>query len=118
VEIDDSTAVARAPEPPYVAVIFTSLRTEGDQGYAAMAVAMDELARQQPGYLGVEAAREGVGITVSYWRDEQAARDWKRVAEHLVAQRRGRDVWYCDYRVRIATVIHDHGPQSRRARHG
>lgn len=76
-----------------------------------MAVAMEELARHQPGYLGMEAAREGVGITVSYWRDEQAARDWKQVAEHLVAQRRGRGVWYSDYRVRVATVVRDYGPR-------
>jgi heme-degrading monooxygenase HmoA len=104
------TGVAQTPHPPYVAVIFTSVRTEVDQGYGAMAAAMAELARQQPGYLGMEAAREGVGITVSYWSDDSAARGWKQVAEHLVAQRRGRDVWYSDYRVRIATVVRDYGP--------
>jgi heme-degrading monooxygenase HmoA len=102
--------VAQTPEPPYVAVIFTSVRTEVDQGYGAMAAAMAELARQQPGYLGMEAARENVGITVSYWSDDSAARSWKQVAEHLVAQHRGRDVWYRDYRVRVATVVRDYGP--------
>ena len=102
--------IADTPEPPYVAVIFTSLRTDGDQGYAAMSQAMDTLAAAQPGYLGVESAREGVGITVSYWRDEDAARAWKEVAAHLVAQRRGRAVWYRDYRVRVATVHRDYGP--------
>lgn len=103
--------MAQTPAPPYVAVIFTSLRTEGDNGYAAMSAAMDELARAQPGYLGIESARDQVGITVSYWRDEQAARDWKQVAQHLIAQRRGREVWYRDYRVRVATVVRDYGPQ-------
>jgi heme-degrading monooxygenase HmoA len=101
--------IAATPDPPYTAVIFTSVRTAGDRGYAAAAAAMDALARQQPGYLGVESAREGVGITVSYWRDEQAARAWKRVAEHLLAQRTGRDLWYEDYRVRVATVVRDYG---------
>jgi heme-degrading monooxygenase HmoA len=103
---------ASTPEPPYVAVIFTSLRSDGDRGYSAMADATAALAREQPGYLGVESAREGVGITVSYWRDEQAARAWKDVAAHLVAQRRGRDVWYSDYRVRVAQVLREYGPST------
>src|ERR687884_413767 len=103
-------SIATTPPPPYVAVIFTSLRTPGDRGYAETAVAMNELAARQPGYLGLESAREGVGITVSYWRDEASARAWKQVAEHLAAQRRGRDVWYRDYRVRVATVTRDYGP--------
>jgi heme-degrading monooxygenase HmoA len=102
--------IAATPAPPYIAVIFSSTRTPGDNGYAVMAATMDELAAQQPGYLGVEAAREGIGITVSYWRDEESARAWKQVAAHLVAQRRGRDVWYRDYRVRVATVTRDYGP--------
>jgi heme-degrading monooxygenase HmoA len=104
-------AIAVTPDPPYTAVIFTSLRTPTDEGYDETAAAMDELARRQPGFLGVESARSGVGITVSYWRDEEAARAWKQVAEHLVAQRRGREVWYADYRVRVATVRRDYGPQ-------
>jgi heme-degrading monooxygenase HmoA len=100
---------AQTPEPPYVAVIFTSVRTDGDNGYAAMAEAMDTLARRQPGFLGVESARDALGITVSYWTDQDAARAWKQVAEHLVAQRRGREAWYRDYRVRVATVAREYG---------
>jgi heme-degrading monooxygenase HmoA len=101
-------AIAATPRPPYVAVIFTSIRTDGDNGYAAMAEAMEQLAAEQPGYLGIEAAREEVGITVSYWADEQAAQGWKQVAAHLGAQRLGRERWYHDYRVRIATVTRDY----------
>lgn len=101
--------IAETPEPPYVAVIFTSLRTAGDNGYAAMAAAMQELAAEQPGYLGIEDAREQLGITVSYWRDEAAAQAWKQVGAHLVAQSRGREAWYVDYRVRIAQVTRDYG---------
>jgi heme-degrading monooxygenase HmoA len=100
--------IVSTPAPPYVAVIFTSLRTDGDHGYAAMAEAMFALAATQPGFLGVEAAREGVGVTVSYWVDEAAARAWKQVAAHLVAQRRGREDWYSDYRVRIAHVVREY----------
>jgi heme-degrading monooxygenase HmoA len=107
---EPSAPLASTPEPPYVAAIFTSVRTPGDSGYAAMAESMAELAAAQPGYLGMESAREGVGITVSYWRDEAAARGWKQVADHRVAQRLGRDVWYSDYRVRIAHVVREYGP--------
>jgi heme-degrading monooxygenase HmoA len=109
------SGIAETPDPPYVAVLFTSLRTEGDKGYAAMSRRMDELAAEQPGYLGHEAARDDVGITVSYWVDEDAARAWKQVADHVVAQERGKDVWYSDYRVRVASVVREYGPDGRSA---
>jgi heme-degrading monooxygenase HmoA len=109
--IPEGGGLAHTPEPPYTAVIFTSERTEVQQGYAEMAAAMERLARQQPGYLGIESTHEVLGITVSYWVDDSAARCWKQVAEHLIAQRRGREVWYRDYRVRVATVRRDYGPR-------
>jgi heme-degrading monooxygenase HmoA len=102
---------AATPEPPYVAVIFTSLRTDGDNGYAAMSARMEALAAEQPGYLGIESARDRLGITVSYWADEASAQAWKQVAAHVVAQQRGRDAWYADYRVRVAVVQRDYGPR-------
>lgn len=108
--MSDVGGIALTPEPPYTAVIFTSLRTEGDNGYGAMSARMSELAAEQPGYLGLESAREGLGITVSYWRTEADAAAWKQVAAHLVAQRRGQEAWYADYRVRVATVTRDYGP--------
>lgn len=102
-------------EPPYTAVIFTSLRTEGDDGYGDMASAMEARAAVQPGYLGIESARgpDGLGITVSYWVDDAAARAWKQVTEHVVAQRLGRERWYDAYRVRVATVERHYGRDSR-----
>lgn len=101
---------ASTPRPPYVAVIFTSLQTGDVEGYAETSARMEELAAAQPGYLGIESARdsEGFGITVSYWVDAQAAREWKTVAEHRSAQERGRNQWYAMYRVRIATVERDY----------
>lgn len=104
-------AIATTPEPPYVAVIFTSQRTEGDAGYAAMADRMAELAARQPGFLGVESARgsDGFGITVSYWVDETAAVAWRRQSEHVVAQRRGREKWYAAYEVRVSRVERAYG---------
>lgn len=101
------TGIAKTPEQGYYAVIFTSLRTAEDpQGYAEMAAAMSALAATQPGYLGEESARgaDGVGITISYWRDEASIAAWKRVAAHAEAQRMGRAKWYTDYAVRVARV--------------
>ncbi|MBK7280328.1 antibiotic biosynthesis monooxygenase family protein [Candidatus Aalborgicola defluviihabitans] len=100
--------IAYTPAPPYYAVIFTSLRTDGDTGYGAMAERMVELAAQQPGYLGVESARETVGITVSYWADLESIRAWKANAEHLDAQRLGHQKWYAAFKVRIAKVERDY----------
>ena len=102
---------ARTPEPPYYAVIFTSQRTEGDRGYDAMAGRMVELAAQQPGFLGVESARgaDGLGLTVSYWRDEASIAGWKRDTEHQQAQRGGQQTWYADYQVRVAKVERAYG---------
>lgn len=94
-------------------MIFTSTRTGGDQGYAETADRMEELAAQQPGYLGFEGARnaDGTGISVSYWRTADDARAWKHVAEHLAAQRFGAEQWYSSYTVRVATVEREYsGP--------
>ena len=106
------TGIADLPEPPYTAVIFSNRRTEGDNGYTVMGERMQALAKEQPGYLGYESARDedGFGITVSYWIDDAAASAWKQVHEHTVAQQRGREVWYDDYQVRIATVGRAYGP--------
>lgn len=100
--------IAKTPAPPYYAVIFTSLRTDGDDGYDAMSERMLELVASQPGYLGAESAREGVGITVSYWRDLESIRQWKVQAEHLEAQALGHQKWYSAFRTRIAKVERDY----------
>ena len=101
--------IAKTPEPPYYAVIFTSLRTEGDEGYGQMAQRMVELASKQPGFLGVESAREDVGITVSYWADLESIKRWKSNAEHMEAQRLGRKKWYSSFKTRIVKVESDYG---------
>jgi heme-degrading monooxygenase HmoA len=101
-------SIARTPAPPYYAVIFTSLRTEVENGYANMADAMVELASQQPGFLGVESAREDVGITVSYWDSLESIAAWKKNAEHQIAQRQGREQWYASYKTRICRVERDY----------
>jgi heme-degrading monooxygenase HmoA len=102
--------IAQTPEPPYYAVIFTSTRTEGDNGYGAMANLMEELASQQPGYLGIESARNEIGITVSYWDSLESIKAWKANLKHQGAQRMGKEQWYADYRVRVCKVERDYGP--------
>jgi heme-degrading monooxygenase HmoA len=100
--------VAQTGVTPYYAVIFTSIRTEVDAGYDAMSQIMVEAAQKQPGFLGVESAREGVGITVSYWRDLESIAAWKADAAHQVAQQRGRESWYEEYVTRICKVERDY----------
>lgn len=101
--------LADTPPPPYYAVIFTSVRTETDAGYAATAQRMLELATDQPGYLGVESARNEIGITVSYWLDLESIRNWKAHADHQIAQELGKSTWYQSYRVRICKVEREYG---------
>lgn len=104
-------AIARTPKPPYYAVIFTSKRTDGDRGYGAMAQRMVDLGSRYDGFLGIESARgaNGLGITVSYWRDEEAIRTWKRDTEHEKAQHGGQQTWYEQYEVRVAKVERAYG---------
>lgn len=107
---------ANTPDPPYYAVIFTSQRREGDDGYAAMAEAMGNLALRQPGCLGYESARgaDGLGITVAYFTDEAAIRAWKANADHLAAQKLGKERWYEHYALRVAKVERAYaGPEGR-----
>ncbi|WP_375582703.1 antibiotic biosynthesis monooxygenase family protein [Cyclobacterium xiamenense] len=90
---------------PYYAVIFTSIkRSEAGQDYIDMAREMEELVRNQPGYLGHESARDSLGITVSYWESLEAIAAWKKEARHRQAQQQGREKWYQQYIIRICKV--------------
>lgn len=102
----DLNPFAKTPEPPYYAVIFTSLRRNEDEGYGAMAEKMVRLASTVPGFLGVESVRgaDGFGITVSYWASEEAIRTWKTNTDHALAQKMGRERWYEHFQLRVARV--------------
>ncbi len=89
---------------PYYAVIFTSTQTEQIDGYEKMAIEMENLARKQHGFLGIDSARNDVGITVSYWESLEAIKNWKLQSDHLMAQQKGRSDWYNWYNVRICKV--------------
>ncbi len=103
--------IADTPEPPYYAVIFSSHKTGDTDGYTEAAERMLELAAEQPGFLGVESAREDLGITVSYWADLESIRLWKQQAEHRLAQKSGREKWYSSYKTRVARVERDYEKQ-------
>jgi heme-degrading monooxygenase HmoA len=109
-------APVAAQEPPYYAVVFTSVRTEGDNGYGEMAERMEEPVKETPGFLGMDSARTpgGLGVTVGYFRDTEAIEERRSDMEHRAAQKQGRDSWYESYTVHVARVERNHG--FRRAR--
>ena len=102
------TLIAQTPPTPYYAVIFTSTLAEGGEGYGKAASRMLTLAKQQSGFLGVESAREDVGITVSYWSSLAAIKRWKANIEHIEVQKQGRTTWYQSFKVRISKVERDY----------
>jgi heme-degrading monooxygenase HmoA len=93
-------------QPPYWVAVFTSKLADNAEGYSVTADAMVALAKTQPGYLGHDSARgaDGLGITVSYWRDEASILAWKRQGDHVAAQTAGHQQWYNAYTVHIAEV--------------
>jgi len=102
------STIAKTPTAPYYAVIFSNLRTAREESYDSTAQRMEALAAQQPGFLGIESVRDGLGITVSYWESLDAISAWKAQGEHLLAQQNGRDKWYQNYKVRVARVERDY----------
>jgi heme-degrading monooxygenase HmoA len=101
--------IANTPPPPYYAVIFTNLRTAIEEGYEQTAEEMVDLASQQTGYLGHESVRDGLGITISYWKSLEEIKSWKQVSDHQLAQKLGREKWYKAYKTRICLVERDYG---------
>lgn len=91
-------------ELPYYAVIFSTEISGNMDGYKETAARMEELAKEQPGYLGIECARSELGITISYWKDEASIAGWKVQMEHSAARERGRKQWYSGYTLRVARV--------------
>ena len=96
-------------EAPYFAVIFSTVLAENLEGYEETANRMEELAEQQPGYLGIESARSELGITVSYWESIAAIVQWKNNVEHTEARDKGRAIWYKKYQLRICKVEREYG---------
>lgn len=104
---------AAIPAPPYYAVIFTSIRTPEDKGYEKTAEKMVALASRQPGFLGLDSARQDIGVTVSYWSDITAIQAWKQHPDHLKAQKKGKALWYSQYRITISKVEKEYSWHSK-----
>ena len=100
--------IAKTPLPPYYAVIFSSTMSKNDSAYSEMSDLMTALAEKQAGFLGVESARNEIGITVSYWKDLESIKNWKSQTDHQIAQNNGITDWYTHYKVRIAKVERDY----------
>lgn len=101
--------IAKTPKTPYYAVIFSSLLSQNIKGYSEMASKMEELAKEQRGFLGFESAREELGITVSYWENPESIKNWKDNLEHEIAQQNGKEIWYKTFKVRVCKVERDYG---------
>ena len=101
--------ISNTPKPPYYAVIFTSVMTAATMDYQNMSDIMVELAKQQDGFLGIESARNNIGITVSYWNSLEAIKKWKFNLDHTEAREKGRSTWYKQFKVRICKVERDYG---------
>ena len=100
--------IANTPKPPYYAVIFSSIKTDVTIGYAKMSDTMIALAKLQEGFLGMEAASNEIGITVSYWESLDAIKKWKMNTAHTEAREMGRSTWYKSFKVRICKVERDY----------
>ncbi|GAA3809068.1 antibiotic biosynthesis monooxygenase family protein [Streptomyces chiangmaiensis] len=107
---DHPIAPVAAHEPPYYAVVFTSVHTEVDSGYGETSERLEELVKDVPGYLGMDHARTpgGLSITVGYFRDLAAIEEWRSDPEHRAAQRNGRAHWYETYTLHVAKVERSH----------
>lgn len=100
--------IAETPPPPYYAVIFTSARIAGENGYDEMASRMAELSAAQEGFLGMEhASSENLSITVCYWTSREAIDNWRENVEHKIAQRMGRESFYRAFATRVCRVERD-----------
>ena len=102
--------IANTPKPPYYAVLFSTIRTGiDDEEYHKTVKRMEQLAKIQPGYLGMESAQSEMGVTISYWRNLEAIKNWKHHIEHAEARKKGKEIWYKKYQLRICKVEHEYG---------
>jgi len=100
--------ISKTSNPPYYAVVFTSIRTDGENGYNESLKNMLDLVKNQKGFLGVESARENLGITVSYWESLDAIKNWKSNYQHIEVQEKGKNLWYKSFKVRICKIEKDY----------
>jgi heme-degrading monooxygenase HmoA len=101
-----------------IAVIFEVVPAPGrKQEYLDLAAALRPELERQDGFISIERfaslSDEGKVLSLSFWRDEDAVKKWRNVEGHRLAQARGRNGVFADYRLRVAGVVRDYGMGAR-----
>jgi heme-degrading monooxygenase HmoA len=101
-----------------IAVIFEVEPAPGRRDdYLGIAAALAPRLGEIEGFLSIERfeslTRRGRILSLSFWRDEAAVAEWRRLDAHRAAQARGRNGVFADYRLRVASVIRDYGMDDR-----
>ena len=101
-----------------IAVIFEVVPAAGRrQEYLELAADLKPELEKIDGFISIERftslVNEGKILSLSFWRDEEAVRQWRNLEQHRAAQARGRRGVFADYRLRVASVIRDYGLHER-----
>ncbi|HEU4851662.1 MAG TPA: antibiotic biosynthesis monooxygenase [Telluria sp.] len=101
-----------------IAVIFEVCPHEHSRDdYLAIAAGLAPMLREIDGFISIERFQSLVNpgkiLSLSFWRDEEAVRQWRNTEDHRHAQAQGRSGIFADYRLRIASVVRDYGLQER-----
>jgi len=101
-----------------IAVIFEVEPAEGQQeAYLEQAAAMRPLVEEIEGFISVERfeslSTPGKLLSLSYFRDEAAVEEWRRLSDHRAAQAMGREEIFEDYSIKVTEVLRDYGKLDR-----
>ncbi|PSW16190.1 antibiotic biosynthesis monooxygenase [Photobacterium rosenbergii] len=101
-----------------IAVIFEVQVAEGKTSeYLDIANEIRPLLAGIEGFISIERfqslTNEGKVLSLSFWRDEESIKQWRRIESHRLAQAKGRNGVFESYRLRVAGVIRDYGMDSR-----
>ena len=101
-----------------IAVIFEFEPNAGKaDDYMDIASQLRPIVEGIDGFISIERfeslSQPGKILSLSFWRDEEAVKEWRNIAEHRQAQRDGRNGIFSDYRLRIASVIRNYGMHDR-----
>ncbi len=94
------------PEPSQIILFRSKLTEQAGEDYQAMNVELQELVKQNPGFVDVKSytAQDGERLTVVWWRDEASVAEWRNLARHREAQGAGRQKWYQYYKIEVAAI--------------
>jgi heme-degrading monooxygenase HmoA len=101
-----------------IAVIFEVIPHPGHrEAYLDAAAKLRPLLEQMDGFVSIERfeslTEPGKVLSLSFWRDEEAVAQWRRLEAHRKTQELGRNAYFADYRLRVASVLRDYGKHER-----